>query len=48
MLLRNIHAGFEPILPQKAHGYCVTAFCAATVHQAAGAQMAVRHNSWHD
>jgi hypothetical protein len=21
--LRNIHAGFQPFSPQKAHGYCV-------------------------
>jgi hypothetical protein len=24
--LRNIHALFEPLLPQKAHGYCVEPF----------------------
>jgi hypothetical protein len=29
--LRNIHAPFQPLLPENAHGYCVYAFAVAVV-----------------
>jgi hypothetical protein len=42
--LRNIHAGFEPFLLEKAHGDCVDSFEKYSINEPAAPLRA--HNPW--